>query len=430
MKPDIFSMTTTPSFKDRSREFENHELFFSTTNEKGIITGCNDIFLRVASYPPSQILTKPHNVIRHPDMPRTVFKLLWDYLLAGRTIGAYVKNLAATGEYYWVYALACPIPGGFLSIRFKPTSPIFSAVKPLYAEMLEIESQYSRKNRGQGISFAEEHLRGALKTLGFCDYDSFMQESLRLEIATIAPLLLNRQLTELSQKSDSDVSTKLRELKALERMLIQKSTHLRKFVKTLHNLSANASVRARHVGNQGGALGVIGEEISRATKSLRAEITGFERLVAELTFALNDAAFKHSMAFLQGQMADKFRTESQEAKLTVEEQVQTFGKPLSVLSEILEDCKKHSTNCAAITFANLMRGMSDFNNFIDFLDKLIQTLQFGYVTGQAEVASIPDDKGFSLLLNELNESSDVARNELYELRTSVQTMADAGTRTS
>ena len=121
------------------RTFEPWELFFSTTDQKGVITSCNDVFVRVSGYPAEDLLGKPHSIIRHPDMPRCVFKLLWDYLLSGKAIGAYVKNLASTGEYYWVYALVTPIDDGYLSIRVKPVSAYFAKVEGLYKQLLATE---------------------------------------------------------------------------------------------------------------------------------------------------------------------------------------------------------------------------------------------------------------------------------------------------
>lgn len=418
-------MAENVNLKNTPRSFDLHELFFSTTDEKGYITGCNDVFLRVADYQPRDILHKPHNAVRHPDMPRCVFKLLWDYLLSGRTIGAYVKNLAATGEYYWVYALACPIKGGFLSIRFKPSSPIFAVVQSVYEELLAIESSYPRKDRNDGMEASGRKLLETISGLGFQSYDAFMHESLRLEIETIAPVLMNHNSNNRRTKPGVSINEQLRGLKSLQTNLLDKAADLRAFIKTLHNLSANASVRARHVGNQGQALGIIGEEISRATRNLKSEIGGFEKLVSELSSALRDAAFKMSMAFLQGEMADIFEGEERKSTLSIEDQVNRYGQPYANLSKILKVCQRSSKESAQSTIANLGNALAQFNNFVDFLDKLIQTLQFGYVTGQAEVAGIADDKGFSLLLTDLNISSEKARTQLYELRSSVRAVAEA-----
>lgn len=101
------------------------EFFFSTTDKRGVIRYGNDVFVRVSAYPKETMLGAPHSLIRHPDMPRAVFKEFWNFLNQEKPVGAYVKNLAGNGSYYWVYAFAFPIAGGYLSIRFKPSSEVY-----------------------------------------------------------------------------------------------------------------------------------------------------------------------------------------------------------------------------------------------------------------------------------------------------------------
>src|SRR5690348_6023423 len=135
-----------------------HELFFSVTDQNGIIKTGNDVFARVSEYDRSELISKPHNVIRHPDMPRSVFKVFWNFLKSDRPIGAYVKNLSKDGKYYWVFAVAFPAKEQFVSIRIKPSSEIFEHVRRIYSEVLN----YEKKN---GMEKAEEFLLQKLSEL-------------------------------------------------------------------------------------------------------------------------------------------------------------------------------------------------------------------------------------------------------------------------
>jgi PAS domain S-box-containing protein len=92
----------------RERTWGDEELIVSKTDLKGIITYANRTFLSVAGYTEQEILGKPHSIIRHPDMPRCVFKLLWDTIESGNEIFAYVKNMAKNGDHYWVFAHVTP----------------------------------------------------------------------------------------------------------------------------------------------------------------------------------------------------------------------------------------------------------------------------------------------------------------------------------
>lgn len=168
------------------REFEVGELFFSTTDLKGRIQRANDVFERIAAYSWAELSNKPHNIIRHPDMPRIVFQILWDYIQSGRPVVAYVKNLAHDGRYYWVVALVTPAEGGYLSVRFKPTSPIRDKIEHLYKELRAIEAaiEDQSNDRKAAIAASREALGSSLRTLGFADYDEFMRHVLKAEMGS------------------------------------------------------------------------------------------------------------------------------------------------------------------------------------------------------------------------------------------------------
>jgi len=86
--------------KNVESKFEINEIFFSKTDLKGIILDGNEVFYRVAKYSPEELIGKPHNIVRHPDMPKVVFKLLWQYIQNCQPFAGYVKNLAKDGSYY------------------------------------------------------------------------------------------------------------------------------------------------------------------------------------------------------------------------------------------------------------------------------------------------------------------------------------------
>ena len=134
----------------------NHEivlkddrLIVSKTDLKGRITYMNAYFVEVSRYHELELLGQPHNMIRHPDMPRAIFKLLWDTIQSGNEINAYVKNLAKDGSYYWVLANVTPSFDknkniiGYFSVRRKPTPQALAFIKDLYAKMLQIEKTSS-----------------------------------------------------------------------------------------------------------------------------------------------------------------------------------------------------------------------------------------------------------------------------------------------
>ncbi|MFI5336973.1 MAG: PAS domain-containing protein, partial [Opitutales bacterium] len=159
---------------DEPRAFAADEIFFSTTDSRGVITAGNDVFVRISGYDTTELLGRAHNIIRHPDMPRVAFRLVWSYLLADKPVAALVKNLAKDGRYYWVVALIVPMEGGYLSVRFKPTGPFQAVAEGLYARMLAEEKRVRTDGAGEDAAMdaGGRVLAEGLKANGFADYDA------------------------------------------------------------------------------------------------------------------------------------------------------------------------------------------------------------------------------------------------------------------
>lgn len=137
----------------------DEELIVSKTDLKGRITYANDVFIRMAKYPAGELMGAPHSIIRHPDMPRAVFRLLWDRLAEGEEVFAYVKNMTKNGDFYWVFAHVTPSHDGsrhivgFHSNRRVPNPRIVKdAIVPLYAELKRAEDSFANAKQGLAAS--------------------------------------------------------------------------------------------------------------------------------------------------------------------------------------------------------------------------------------------------------------------------------------
>lgn len=169
--------TITPI--DVESTFGEDEIIVSKTNEKGHLLYANDVFCRMAEMTTEEVIGEPHSIIRHPDMPRAVFKLLWDTIQSGNEIFAYVKNMTKSGKYYWVIAHVTPSFDkggnviGYHSNRRSPKQSALGIIKPLYAQLLKEEQGHSSKKVGMESSFAM--LVGILKDKNL-SYDEFIWE--------------------------------------------------------------------------------------------------------------------------------------------------------------------------------------------------------------------------------------------------------------
>lgn len=127
------------------RHFSDDEIIVSKTDPRGILTYVNDVFLRVSSYEEADLIGKPHNVIRHPEMPRSVFELLWSRIASGNELFCYVVNLASDGGHYWVLAHVTPTFDatgrvvGYHSNRRTAHRSALAAVQPVYDGLLAAE---------------------------------------------------------------------------------------------------------------------------------------------------------------------------------------------------------------------------------------------------------------------------------------------------
>lgn len=163
----------------RERHFKPDELIVSKTDLKGHITYANEVFLRLSDYSEGDVLGKPHALIRHPDMPRCIFKLLWDRISSGHEIFAYVVNMASNGDHYWVYAHVTPTFDekhnvvGYHSNRRVPDPKVLSEkIIPLYAELRKIEDSVPNRKDSMNAAFAA--LEKKLSDMGL-SYDRFVQ---------------------------------------------------------------------------------------------------------------------------------------------------------------------------------------------------------------------------------------------------------------
>ena len=159
------------------RFFPDEDIIVSKTDPKGRITYVNETFMNIASFTEEELLGQPHSIIRHPDMPRCVFKLLWDTIESGKEIFAYVKNMAKNGDYYWVFAHVTPTFSsagritGYHSNRRVPERHQVQLFSDVYAKLLQEERRHG--DWRAGMNAATAMLTGMLAERGV-DYERFM----------------------------------------------------------------------------------------------------------------------------------------------------------------------------------------------------------------------------------------------------------------
>lgn len=172
------SRPTTPALTGVERRFKDGEVIVTKTDLKGCITYANDIFQRASAVTERQALGQSHNFIRHPDMPRSIFKLMWDTISAGQELFAYVVNRAMNGDHYWVYAHVTPSFNkagdiiGYHSNRREPGRQILEQdIIPFYAQLRDVEA--SAGSPKQALAAGSEAI-GACLARHNVEYDEFI----------------------------------------------------------------------------------------------------------------------------------------------------------------------------------------------------------------------------------------------------------------
>jgi PAS domain S-box-containing protein len=131
----------------------DEDFIVSKTDLKGKITYCNRIFQEFSGYSEKELLGAAHNIIRHPDMPRGIFKYVWDELCKGKEVLAYVKNMSANGNFYWVFATMTPSFNsngqiiGYFSARRAPNRDALKIIEDIYRDMLAAEAKVEKTSQ-------------------------------------------------------------------------------------------------------------------------------------------------------------------------------------------------------------------------------------------------------------------------------------------
>ncbi len=170
-----------PQPTNKEISLDTKRYIVSKTDPKGIITYGNDYFVEISGYKQAELIGKPHNIIRHPDMPKILFKLMWERIQTGQQMVAVVKNLAKDGRYYWVYtefeSKKDRLTNNIISYTaFRKAAPrqAVETLQPIYAKLLEIEAESgmegSRKYlldflESKGLSY-DEYIAGLLEDRG------------------------------------------------------------------------------------------------------------------------------------------------------------------------------------------------------------------------------------------------------------------------
>ncbi|WP_138431360.1 PAS domain-containing protein [Fodinibius saliphilus] len=407
--------------------FKIYELFFSVTDPKSNMTFVNEIFQRVSKFDHDEIIGQPHKLIRHPDMPRALFKIFWDRLKANKPVGAYVKNMAKDGSYYWVKALAFPCEDGYLSIRLKPTSHLFGKIKDIYDETLQVEKSREKEvGKREALEQSEQYLLQLLKNEGFANYETFMWDALRQEMYKREEALANTSKTTRSQTHTDEFPDALLELepvlqelvislntlKDIHSDLVQYSDYILELARSILLLSINAQIGSSKLDQDDIALSVIAEQMGDQSIEGEEKLLDMKNNIQGLSDLISMLNFDILSSKLQVEMAIDFMDEI--ANKVYEDKKSTIT-PDKVI-ELLYDSFLPRLSSISNGLGKLPDYLKNLLGNVEEIEKFLLILRLIHNTGKVEVARLNDDgNSFHTTIKELLQEVTTAQNHLDKL---------------
>ncbi len=255
-------------------------IYFARTDKQGLIQYVNEPFERVSQYSKEELIGNTFQKIRHPDMPKTIFRILWEDLSHQRPTTIYVKNKTKDGNFYWSLAIILPSSDGYLSLQIKPYTNNLNLIEKLYKDLLEVEES-------KNPSAVTNVLVSELKKLGHKSFSTLMLEVLHEELAQRTWTTRDQKLRQKNSQKGFD--QKILELNRLtdEALICAQSTtssmpiftnldsrfeatsrRINTTCQRVESLAINMAIAAHKLGSLGGTLSVIATAFTKSSRQI------------------------------------------------------------------------------------------------------------------------------------------------------------------
>lgn len=348
---------------DQEVSFSIKDTIFSRTDEKGVIQTGNNAFQHVCGFEWDELLKAPHSIIRHPDMPKAVFSLLWSSLKQGEPIGAYVKNKAKDGCYYWLYTVLTPVEGGYLSVGMKPSSELFNTVQGEYEALRKIENE-------QNLDAADSAnlLLERIKELGFRDYASFMAHALSEEIKARDNALGKIPNSTIARFDRLEVSTKY---------LLDKTAEIIKIYMQNQYVPLNLRVQATQLGKIGLPMCIVSNNYTEISVELQSDMDAFTKKSQEVARTIDGGLFLLGTSQIQGELLAMFNKELAAGTSKSEDELHN-----------LQSQQTSYADKASGSLVDISRQIKEFSQSCVEMRRLSTSLEVTRVMGKIESASL------------------------------------------
>lgn len=366
-------------------------------------------------------------------MPRTVFRLVWDFLQRNRPVAGMVKNLAADGAYYWVVAVITPIRRGYLSIRFKPTGPLRATLETLYARMMDVEAAAAARGAAPGVGMDEAAavLGDALGSLRFASYESFMcalvhdelksrDAAIRERGAVLIPRTIaskgTRDLGRLQSiyQHYNEVYTRINtlyqqldEYSRLRQDLEAQVRDVEQVTQDLRLVSLNAAIKSAQLGDEGLCIRVIADFLSNASAQIWTICENLDERARPVATSLETVIFHLASARLQLEMIMLFCHELASG---------TAANPADARKvRDLQEAFHDGLDLAIKALLDAEAGLKGFRGKSEEFRQLTMATKVAHINGTVEASRIGDAGSLLHTFNDVRKHTESYREKLSRL---------------
>jgi PAS domain S-box-containing protein len=353
---------------------KTEELICTQTDLEGIIQYGNPTFSSITGYAESELSQNPHSIIRHPDMPKTIFKLFWDYYLKeGKPVVAYIKNRAKSGRYYWALVMVFPVSDGFISIQIKPQTELSTLIKECYKKLVLNEARTDDFNANHSC------LHEQLKLLGYNSYTEFMIHILNLELVKRHELLCQKDNKKKKFESESVPFMVLPTLVEFVQKLTEVEKILQETFSQIDLISKNMLIRTIHLGKIARTAATVSENLQLITGEMRAGSTTFFNHLQTFLNTINHITFDIYIVCFQNEAVSYMENDRQEGVF----EITGIQNKQNIINATLTDIENKK---------NRIKEIEDLNIFLMNILAEFMRISLGMnvicVSGKIEIAHI------------------------------------------